>query len=77
MSDLRRKVEVKFDVLKRGVKDNSLSVSDIDDMTCELITFLAVLTERGITQINEKKSVDQYKERVWNIVENAGLLPEL
>jgi hypothetical protein len=77
MSDLVRKVEVKFDVLKRGVKDNSLSVSDIDDMTCELITFLAVLTERGITQINEKKSVDQYKERVWNIVENAGLLPEL
>jgi hypothetical protein len=77
MSDLRRKVEVKFDVLKRGVKDNSLSVSDIDDMTCELITFLAVLTERGITQINEKKCVDQYKERVWNIVENAGLLPEL
>lgn len=77
MSDLRRKVEVKFDVLKRGVKDNSLSVSTIDDMTCELITFLAILTERGITQINEKKSVDQYKERVWNIVENAGLLPEL
>ena len=77
MSDLRRKVEVKFDVLKRGVKDNSLSVSDIDDMTCELITFLAVLTKRCITQINEKKSVDQYKERVWNIVENAGLLPEL
>ena len=77
MSDLSRKVEVKFDVLKRGVKDNSLSVSTIDDMTCELITFLAILTERGITQINEKKSVDQYKERVWNIVENAGLLPEL
>jgi hypothetical protein len=77
MSDLVRKVEVKFDVLKRGVKDNSLSITDIDDMTCELITFLAVLTERGITQINEKKSVDQYKERVWNIVENAGLLPEL
>jgi len=77
MSDLVRKVEVKFDVLKRGVKDNSLSITDIDDMTCELITFLAILTERGITQINEKKSVDQYKERVWNIVENAGLLPEL
>jgi hypothetical protein len=77
MSDLVRKVEVKFDVLKRGVKDNSLSITDIDDMTCELITFLAILTERGVTQINEKKSVDQYKERVWNIVENAGLLPEL
>jgi hypothetical protein len=77
MSDLVRKVEVKFDVLKRGVKDNSLSITDIDDMTCELITFLAILTEHGVTQINEKKSVDQYKERVWNIVENAGLLPEL
>jgi hypothetical protein len=77
MSDLRRKVEVKYDVLKRGVKNNTLSINDIDHMSCELITFLAVLTDRGVTHIDEDNTVDRYKERVWNIVENAGLLPEL
>jgi len=77
MSDLRRKVEVNYDILKEGIKKKRLTIDEIDLMTCELITFLAILTERGITQINEKNSVDRYKERVWNIVENAGLLPEL
>jgi hypothetical protein len=38
---------------------------------------LAILTNKGETRINEKESVDKYKERVWNIVENSGLLPEL
>jgi hypothetical protein len=46
-------------------------------MTCELITFLSMLTEQRITHINADETVDRYKERVWNIVENAGLLPEL
>lgn len=77
MSDLRGKVEVNFKSLNSGIKNNTLTVDDIDYMTCELITFLAILTERGVTQINKKKSVEHYKEKVWNIVEKSGLLPEL
>jgi hypothetical protein len=77
MSDLCRKVEVKYDVLKEGFKKKRFTIDEIDDMTCELISFLAILTDKGVTQINKKKSVDDYKERVWNIVEKVGLLPEL
>lgn len=77
MSDLRRKVEVNYDILKEGIRKKRLTIDEIDYMTCELISFLAILTDRGITHINETESVDRYKDRVWNIVEKTGLLPEL
>lgn len=77
MSDLRRKVEVNYDILKEGIRKKRLTIDEIDHMTCELISFLAILTDRGITHINETESVDRYKDRVWNIVEKSGLLPEL
>jgi hypothetical protein len=77
MEYLKRKVEVNFKVLKVGINNNELSITEIDLMTCELITFLAILTNKGETNINQKETVDKYKERVWNIVENNGLLPEL
>ena len=44
-------------------------------MTCELLLELALLTENGITEINGT-SIDLFKDRVWWIVEKAGLLPE-
>jgi hypothetical protein len=77
MSDLRRKVEVKYDILKEGIRKKRFTIDEIDDMTCELISFLAILTDRGVTHINQTETVDRYKERVWNIVEKVGLLPEL
>ena len=77
MSGLCKKVEKNYQILKSGVKGNTLTVDEIDNMTCELITFLSILTEQRITHINADETVDRYKERVWNIVENAGLLPEL
>lgn len=77
MSDLRRKVEVNYDILKEGIRKKRLTIEEIDHMTCELITFLAILTDRGFTHINQTESVDRYKDRVWNIVEKSGLLPEL
>jgi hypothetical protein len=33
------------------------------------------MTDRGITEIGDE-TVDQYKERVWNLIERVGLLPE-
>lgn len=77
MSGLCKRVEKNYQILKSGVKNNTLTIDEIDYMTCELITFLSILTEQKITHINADETVDRYKERVWNIVENAGLLPEL
>ena len=68
-------IEVRYLDLKTRFKSGELSIEEVDQITCELIAELAVLTERGITEINGT-SIDLYKDRVWWIVEKAGLLPE-
>ena len=68
-------IEVRYSDLKTRFKSGELSIEEVDQITCELIAELAVLTERGITEINGT-SIDLYKDRVWWIVEKAGLLPE-
>jgi len=77
MKDLKREVENNYVTLKKGVKSNTMSLEEIDVMSRYLIDVLSILTQKGVTQINEKESVDRYKERVWNIIENVGLLKEL
>jgi hypothetical protein len=68
-------IETKFLDLKTKFKADELTTDQIDDLTCELLLELALLTENGITEINGT-SIDLYKDRVWWIVEKAGLLPE-
>jgi hypothetical protein len=68
-------IEVRYLDLKTRFKSGELSIEEVDQITCELIAELAVLTERGITEINGT-SIDLMKDRVWWIVEKAGLLPE-
>jgi hypothetical protein len=68
-------IETKFLDLKTKFKNNELTINEIDNLTCELIMELALLTENGITEINGT-SIDLFKDRVWWIVEKAGLLPE-
>jgi hypothetical protein len=68
-------IETKFETLKSNFKNNTLTTDEIDNLTCELILDLALLTEGGITEINGT-SIDLFKDRVWWIVEKAGLLPE-
>ena len=68
-------IEVKFLDLKTRFKSGEMSIEEVDQITCELIAELAVLTTKGITEINGT-SIDLYKDRVWWIVEKAGLLPE-
>lgn len=68
-------IEVKYLDLKTRFKSGELSIEEVDQITCELIAELAVLTTRGITEINGV-SIDLYKNRVWYIIELAGLLPE-
>jgi len=68
-------IEIKFETLKAKFKANELTIDEIDNLTCELLLELALLTENGIKEINGT-SVDLFKDRVWWIVEKAGLLPE-
>jgi hypothetical protein len=68
-------IEVDFLDLKNKFKANQLTTEQVDQITCKLIAELAVLTVNGVTEINGV-SIDLYKDRVWWIVEKAGLLPE-
>ena len=68
-------IEVKYLDLKKRFKAKEMSIEEVDLITCELITELALLTEKNVKEINGV-SIDLYKDRVWWIVENAGLLPE-
>jgi hypothetical protein len=76
MTTLCKKVENNFKVLKNGVKNNTLTTEQIDTMSFELIGILGTLTQNNVVNINEKETVNTYKERVWMIIENAGLLAE-
>lgn len=67
-------IEVDFLDLKTRFKAGELSIEEVDQITCRLIAELAVLTVNGITEINGT-SIDLYKDRVFWIVEKAGLLP--
>jgi len=68
-------IEVRYLDLKTRFKSGELSIEEVDQTTCELIAELAILTEKGVTEINGT-SIDLYKNRVWYIIELAGLLPE-
>lgn len=68
-------IEVDYLDLKTKFKANQLTTEQIDHATCKLIAELALLTVNGVTEINGV-SIDLYKDRVWWIVEKAGLLPE-
>lgn len=67
-------IEIDFLDLKTKFKANQLTTEQIDHATCKLIAELAVLTVNGVTEINGV-SIDLYKDRVFWIVEKAGLLP--
>jgi len=71
----KHSIQVDFLDLKNKFKANQLTTEQVDQITCKLIAEMAVLTVNGITEINGV-SIDLYKDRVWWIVEKAGLLPE-
>jgi hypothetical protein len=67
-------IEIDFLDLKTRFKAGEMTTEEVDHATCKLIAELAVLTVNGVTEINGV-SVDLYKDRVFWIVEKAGLLP--
>jgi hypothetical protein len=68
-------IEIDYLDLKKRFKADEMSLKEVDRVTCKLIAELALLTTNGITEINGG-SIDLYKDRVWWVVEKAGLLPE-
>jgi len=55
--------------------EEDYNLAELDHLTSDLIAQLALLTTKGYTEIGGV-SIDTYKNRVWNVIENIGLLPE-
>ena len=54
---------------------DGFDIEVFDALSMDLINLLGECTMAGITQI-EGTHIDKWKDRVWNLIENAGLLPE-
>ena len=66
----------RFLVLKEMYKgDSPIDIDLFDTLSTSLINTLGELTTRGVIEI-EGLHIDKWKDRVWNLIENAGLLPE-
>lgn len=59
--------------MHKGDSPTDLELFDI--LSTSLIDTLGELTMKGIVHI-EGIHIDKWKDRVWNLIENAGLLPE-
>jgi len=68
----------RFETIKQMYKNRNKDGFDLevfDALSMDLINLLGECTMAGITQI-EGLHIDKWKDRVWNLIENAGLLPE-
>jgi hypothetical protein len=75
MSKTKNPITNQFLALKEMYKEGNMDLELFDLLSTDLINILGELTMHGITEI-EGKSLDVWKDRVWNLIENAGLLPE-
>ena len=51
---------------------------ELDNLTRDFIDIIGELTRRfGWSCVIEEVKMDLWKERIWSLVENAGLLPEI
>ena len=65
----------RFETIKQMYKSKDFDIEVFDALSMDLINLLGECTVRGITEI-EGSPIDTWKDRVWNLIENAGLLPE-
>jgi hypothetical protein len=68
----------RFETIKQMYKSREKVNFDLelfDTLSTDLINLLAECTMNGIEEI-EGLHIDKWKDRVWNLIENAGLLPE-
>jgi hypothetical protein len=68
----------RFETIKAMHKSRNKDGFDVevfDALSMDLISLLGECTMAGVTEI-EGLHIDKWKDRVWNLIENAGLLPE-
>jgi hypothetical protein len=68
-------IETQWLEIKTKFKSGNYDLTELDYLTSDLIAQLALLTVNGHTEV-DGISIDKYKDRVWNVIENIGLLPE-
>jgi hypothetical protein len=68
-------VEIQWLNIKNKFKSDGYDLTEMETLTSEFIIYLTELTMLGHTHIG-KTSIDAYKDRVWLIIENMGILPE-
>lgn len=56
-------------------KKDGFDLEAFDALSMDLINLLGEITMADITEV-EGLHIDKWKDRVWNLIENAGLLPE-
>ena len=61
--------------IKTKHDSGDFDLKEMDYLTSDLIAQLAFLTTKGFTEIDGTR-VDTYKDRVWWVIEDLGLLPE-
>jgi hypothetical protein len=62
--------------LKKMYKvDKSFDLEEFNHISMDLIHKLADISMRSIKEI-ESIDINLWKDRTWNLIENAGLLPE-
>jgi hypothetical protein len=61
--------------LKELSKSDNPNIDEIDELSCDLITNLAEMSMRGITEV-DGIAIDLMKDRVWWVIQKHGLLPE-
>ena len=68
----------RFETIKQMYKNrnkNGFDIEAFDVLSMDLINLLGECTMAGVTEV-EGLQIDKWKDRVWNLIENAGLLPE-
>ena len=71
-------LDVKFADLKDLFKEGKGDTKEFDELSIEMLDYMGELTIKGIKGdfITEKISLDLWKDRVYHLIERAGLLPE-
>jgi hypothetical protein len=61
--------------IKQKHKSGNFDLDEMDRLTCDFVSQLAFLTTKGFDEVDGIK-IDTYKDRVWWVIEDIGLLPE-
>lgn len=71
-------IDIQFAILKDLFKAGKGETEEFDELSREMLTYMGKLTISGVSgdTILEKISLDLWKDRVFHLIERAGLLPE-